>query len=74
MPGDKQLQISHLLQVPGHNTFLNRGKIGETDRSDRKMQSCKMSNLLQGTNITNQILPEEKRVNCDKFSTKMEKN
>ena len=29
-----------------------------------------MSNLLQGANLSNQILPQEKCVNRDKFSTK----
>ena len=33
------------------------------------MQSCKMSNLLHGANLPNQILPQEKRTNRDKFST-----
>ena len=31
-------------------------------------QSCEMSNLLHGTNLPNQILPQEKHVNRDKFS------
>ena len=32
-------------------------------------QSCEMSNLLHGANFSNQILPKEKHVNRDKFST-----
>ena len=32
-------------------------------------QSCEMSNLLHGANLLNQILPQEERVNRDKFST-----
>ena len=35
-------------------------------------QSCEMSNLLHGSNLLNQILPQEKRVNRDKFSTQKE--
>ena len=35
----------------------------------QSFQSCKMSNLLHGQKSKNQILPQEKCVNCDIFST-----
>ena len=31
-------------------------------------QSCEMSNILHGVNLPNQILPQEKRLNPDKFT------
>ena len=39
-----------------------------------KIQSCEMSNHLHGANLPSQILPQEKRVNHDKFSTEKEQN
>ena len=41
-------------QVQGHKSY-------------RRVQSCKMAILLHGAKPLNQILPEEKRVNCDSF-------
>ena len=35
-------------------------------------QSCKMSNFLHGANLPKLILPQEKRVNRDRFCTKKE--
>ena len=43
-------------QVQGHKSY-------------RRVQSCKMAILLHGAKPLNQILPEEKRVNCDSFDT-----
>ena len=37
-------------------------------------QSCEMSMLLHRAKLSNQILPEEKRVNRDSFGTKSEQN
>ena len=42
------------------------------DITDLIGQSCKLSNLLHGANLPNQVLPQEKRVNCDKFNTSKE--
>ena len=36
-------------------------------------QSCKISIILHGAKLSNQILTEEKRVNRDRFGTKLNK-
>ena len=46
---------------------------GDTGDSG-KTQSCKMSNLLHGQKSRNQILPQEKGVNRDIFSTSNKQN
>ena len=50
----------HLVEVSQNEAFL------------QKKQSCKMSKNLHRSNLSNQILPQEKRVNCNNNNTWIE--
>ena len=71
------VQITARPNDGGPTCPLNGGQMSPDVRARRRssmmlllqMQSCKMSYLLHRANHSNQILPHEKCVNCDKLNT-----
>ena len=55
--------------ISGVCTFVNQSWNRHHQRQIDTGQSCEMSNLLHRWNLSNQTLPQEKRVNRDKFKT-----
>ena len=51
------------------NFVLQKQILAQLTFCDVFCHSCEMSILLYGVKLSNQILPEEKRVNCDSSGT-----
>ena len=58
----------------GPASLFEKGSVSSQHLFYIYIQSCKMSNILHGAKPSNQILPEEKRVNRDNVRTKIKQN
>ena len=68
---EKYFLLKCELQVMETNfkSFFNKINFFKDGKLMRLVQSCKMSYILHRGNLSHQILPYEKCVNCNKFNT-----